>query len=88
MYVVGAGKLRSFWEKRADAEGPLGALHALLSEGAWETQKAMTAGLGEIAAVLPDGAIVITMDWCGARVLLRCNYAAGVVLIDRVTRSD
>ena len=88
MYVVGAGKLRSFSEKRAEAAGPLAAIYAVLSETEWATPEAMALGLGEIAEALPDGAIAVNLDWCGARLLLRCNYAAGVVLIERVTRSE
>lgn len=88
MYVVGIGKLRSFSEKCADAAGPLAALYALLSETEWATPEAMILSLGEIAETLPDGAIALNLDWCGARALLRCNYAAGVILIERVTRSE
>lgn len=88
MYVVGAGKLRSFCEKRSDAVAPLGALHALLNEGEWATPEALLSDMNAIAEALSDGTIALDFSWCGARIILRCNYSAGVVLIERITRSE
>jgi mRNA-degrading endonuclease HigB of HigAB toxin-antitoxin module len=85
MVVVGAGKLRAFWEKHPAAAPALRALYALLEDGEWASRAALRKALGETAAA-DDAGLVLTLG--ETRVLLKDNCAAGTLLIVSVEKGS
>lgn len=86
MQVVGLQILTQFARRHRYAEGPLRALFALVTR--LHSADDIDRQFGAIAETAPDGAIVLHLPDIGVDVVMRANFAVGIVQIEAVKLAD
>ncbi len=80
MRIIAKKALRDFWESRPDAEGPLKAWYAEARQANWSTPAAIRAQYGS-ASILKNKRVVFNVGGNKHRLVVRIDYAAGIVFI-------
>lgn len=73
MRIITSRTLRSYWEKRADAEQPLKSWYAIASAADWSTSHDVKATYGN-ASIVGDNRVVFNIGGNKHRLIVRFDY--------------
>ena len=80
MRVISRSTLRNFWQAHPDAEGPLEAWFKEAEHADWKTFKDIKQRYGS-ADPLPDNRVVFNIKGNHYRLVVKINYAVGIIYI-------
>ena len=80
MRVIALRRLREFWIRHADAEGSLRAWYADAENASWQSPSDITQ-IYATASILPDNRVVFNIRGNNYRLIVKINYAYGMVYI-------
>jgi mRNA interferase HigB len=80
MRVIALSRLREFWTSHSDAEGALRAWYIDAENASWQSP-ADIAQEHRTASILPDNRVVFNIRGNRYRLIVKINYAYGMVYI-------
>ncbi len=80
MHVISKRTLREYWERHANAQGPLSSWHAHAREASWSRPSDVKRDHAD-ASILSDERVVFNIKGNDYRLVVRINYKSGTVFI-------
>jgi mRNA interferase HigB len=79
--IIATSRLREFWRRHPEAEGPLRAWAAIAQQASWKTPQDVKLRFGTTVDFVRDNRIVFDIGGNKYRLVVRAAYGHGMLLI-------